>query len=366
MAIDLLYIVSTLRQSGPTNQLYYLLENLSEEFNARILTLSPEPEDSELARFRELDIEYETLGLSRVKGALIGPVRLRNAVNEYDPDIIHTQGIRADTLVTAFVSGHPHVTTIRNYAFDDYPAKYGQKKGMPMAVLHTNILKRLQYPVACSETIAQAVQPHGIDAAPIQNGVDTTSYTPVTPSETQNRREQLGLPTDGPIIISVGSLIERKDPVTVVRGFSQSSLSDDGYLVLLGDGPLRKKCEHAIQDTSRVFFEGWVDNVAAYLQASDFFVSASKSEGLPNSVMEALASGLSVCLSDIQPHKEILQYGDVGTEFEIGSVSGLATALGSLVEKETAAPRTVATDHLSAVRMSREYQQTYRELAQDV
>lgn len=366
MAIDLLYVVSTLRQSGPTNQLYYLLENLSEEFNARVLTLSPEPEDSELDRFRELDIEYETLGLSRVKGALIGPTRLRNAVEEYEPDVIHTQGIRADTLVASFVSGYPHVATIRNYAFDDYPAKYGRPKGMPMAVLHTNILKRLQYPVACSQTIAEAVQPHGIDATPIQNGVDTTSYTPVAASETQNRRDQLGLPSDGPIVISVGSLIERKDPETVVRAFSQSSLSDEGYLVLLGDGPLRKDCESAVQDASRVIFEGWVDNVDAYLQASDYFVSASKSEGLPNSVMEALASGLPVCLSDIQPHKEILQYGDAGTEFAVGSVSGLANALNSLVDKGTETPRAVATDHLSAVRMSHEYQQAYRELAQDV
>ncbi|NGM69087.1 glycosyltransferase [Natronolimnobius sp. AArcel1] len=359
MAIDLLYIVSTLRQSGPTNQLYYLLDNLDDEFNAKILTLSPEPADSELNRFLELGVEYETLGLSRVKGGIVGPYQLRKAVRAYEPDVIHTQGIRADTLAAVFLSGYPHVTTIRNYAYDDYPAKYGGKKGTVMAFVHLNALKRIPYPVACSETIAKKVAPHGIDAVPIQNGVDTTAYTPASDSEQQARREELGLPESGPIVISVGSLIERKDPQTVIRGFFESELSDDGYLVMLGDGPLRDECERLVQDDSRVFFEGWVDDVDDYLQASDYFVSASKSEGLPNSVMEALASGLLVTLSDIQPHNEIMQYGNVGAEFELGSVSGLASALKSIKTIDSEEPRAVATNFLSATHMSREYQSKY-------
>lgn len=363
MAIDLLYIVSTLRQSGPTNQLHYLLENLDDEFNVRILTLSPEPTDSELDRFRDLEVEYETLGLSRIKGGLIAPSHLRKAVSAYDPDVIHTQGIRADTLAALFLSEYSHLATIRNYAYDDYPAKYGKVKGFPMAVVHLNVLKRIPYPVACSETISEKVAPHGINAVPIQNGVDISSYTPATPREQTAARERLGLPETGPIVVSVGSLIERKDPQTVIRGFFESQISEHGYLVLLGDGPLRQNCKRTVENESRVSFEGWVDNVDDYLKASDYFVSASESEGLPNSVMEALASGLPVCLSDIQPHQEILQYGDVGTTFQVGNVTGLATALDSIEEKDTESPRSVASDHLSATRMSREYQRRYRKVA---
>ncbi|ELY97283.1 group 1 glycosyl transferase [Natrialba chahannaoensis JCM 10990] len=362
MAIDLLYIVSTLRQSGPTNQLYYLLKNLDDEFNARVLTLSPEPSDSELERFLELDVEYETLGLSRVKGGLTGPYQLRNAVDNYDPDVIHTQGIRADTLATIFLSGYSHVATIRNDAYDDYPAKYGTAQGLAMAAVHTNILKRLQYPVACSETIAAKVAERGIDAVPIQNGVDTTAYTPASDSEQSARREELGLPDDGPIVISVGSLIERKDPVTVVRGFFESELSDRGYLVMLGDGPLRDECENAVEDESRVFFEGWVENVDDYLQASDYFVSASKSEGLPNSVMEALASGLVVCLSNINPHNEILQYDNCGRTFKLYDHEDLSGKLDSLNNMNCRNSREAATNNLSASRMSQKYQQLYQRL----
>lgn len=364
MATQILYIVSTLRDSGPTNQLYYLIDNLDDEFDATILTLSPEPEDSELPRFQELDVEYTTLGLSRLKGTIHGPSKLRSAVNQHDPDVIHTQGIRADTLSALFLSNYSRVTTIRNYAYDDYPAKYGRIQGKAMGWTHLRALQRLDYPVACSETISGLVADHGINAKPIQNGVDTKTFTPADEETQRQKRDELGLPQSKQIIVSVGSLIPRKEPETAIRGFLSSEIVNESLLVFLGDGFRREACETLVSGSDPIQFEGWVDNVVDYLHAADYFVSASNSEGLPNSVMEALAVGLPVCLSDIEPHQEILRLNEqIGTQFTCGSSNDLASSLEELVSKgyrfQSEQAVSTANKKLSATRMAADYQQFY-------
>ncbi|MGQ3330849.1 glycosyltransferase [Halorubrum sp. FL23] len=366
MTTDILYIVSRLRPSGPTNQLYYILKHLDDEFDATVLTLSPEPEDTELSRFQELGVDCETLGLSRWEGLLFGPWRLRRAVAEHDPDIVQTQGIRADTLSALFLSSYPRITTVRNYPYDDYPAKFGSTQGKAMAAEHVRMYRRIDHPVACSETIADRIRPHGVDATPIQNGVDTEAYSPVEEAEKTRLRSELRISESATVFVSVGTLIPRKNPLDVIEGFQNAEI-EDGVLLMLGDGPLQAECESLAADDDRVRIEGWVDDVAAYLGASDYFVSASSSEGLPNTVMEALAVGLPVVLSDIQPHREILQYdGDTGAEFEVGDTEFLAAAMEGITEgnypSQTTAARALVVSHLSAERMSREYQEQYREL----
>lgn len=55
-----------------------------------------------------------------------------------------------------------------------------------------------------------------------------------------------------------------------------------------------------------------------YLQCADYTISASLSEGLPNSTLESLACGVPMILSDIDPHKEIMRVGDFGVMFNAG------------------------------------------------
>ncbi len=356
-----LYLVSRLRPSGPTNQLYYLLKYLDDEFDPIVLTLSPEPPDTELPRFQELGVQYETWGLSRLKGLIYGSKRLRSAVKKYDPDIIQTQGIRADTLSAMFLRGYPRITTVRNYPYDDYPAKFGDLQGKAMAWEHLRMYKQIDHPIACSETIAELIDSHGVETEVIHNGVDQHKFTPSSADERRQLREKLDLPQDREIIISVGSLISRKDPQTLIKGFQKSKL--DATLVFLGDGPLREECESLAADDVR--FEGHVDNVSEYLQASDYFASASTSEGLPNCVMEALATGLPVCLSDIKPHLELLRDVSVGTMFPVESVVGVSEALVELVDAESdkeSQSRAVVEDHFTAKKMSENYQTLYQRI----
>lgn len=365
--LSVLYIVSTLERSGPTNQLYNLVSNLDTSICVDILTLSPEPDDTLRPKFNNLDVNFHSLGLSRLKGVFQAPSAIADIADEINPDVVHTQGIRADSIAAHSLSKFPRVTTIRNYPYEDYPAKFNPIQGYMMAFQHLRAYKRIDYPVACSETIAARIAQHDIDAHAIQNGVNADQYAPVDGDRIVELRKQLDLPQDKGVIVSVGSLIDRKDPLTVIEGYANSSIRDKVTLVFLGDGPLRDECEAAAEGLN-VRFEGQVDNVNEYLNAADLFASASTSEGLPNSVMEALASGVPVCLSSIGPHQEILQFDEnAGILFEPENPEALSDALDSIVTRNgdqiSKAARAIVTDHLSAARMAHEYQQLYAEVS---
>ncbi|WP_161605708.1 glycosyltransferase [Natrinema pallidum] len=174
------------------------------------------------------------------------------------------------------------------------------------------------------------------------------------------------IPESAIVFLSVGSLIPRKNPLDVIEGFQATDI-EDGVLLMLGDGPLQAECESLAADDDRVRIEGWVDNVSEYLGASDYFVLASSSEGFPNTVMEALAVGLPVVLSDIQPHQEILQHdADAGIEFELRDTRSLAVAMERITTREytaqNAAARVLALDNLNSNEMSKQYLDLYEHI----
>jgi glycosyltransferase involved in cell wall biosynthesis len=362
--------VSTLEKTGPTNQLYYICEKLEgNNTNISILTLSPEPDDSSKFQFDQLGVDYQTLGLSRIEGTVIGPSRLRNLVKEIDPDVVHTQGIRADTLSAIFLNDYQRLSTIRNYSHEDYPSKYGKIRGKVMAKVHLQALSHIEYPIACSETISTKVQPHGIEATTIQNGVDHHQYTPATDTTQKELRKKLDLPTMGDIIISVGPLIQRKNPKTIINGFINSNISEDTTLLFLGDGKLKSDCEELAKDYDSIRFEGFVDNVDEYLKAADYFVSASKSEGLPNAVMEALASGLPVILSNIGPHAEVLYRESAGWLFPTGNTDALGAVFERLESedygKASDAAREIIETEINSEIMGKQYERLYNKIVEN-
>jgi len=84
-------------------------------------------------------------------------------------------------------------------------------------------------PVACSETIRDRYRGRDVAAIAIRNGVDAESYTPPSKAERERIRAELWVRSRGEtVVISVGGLIERKDPETVIDGFQRSETSETG------------------------------------------------------------------------------------------------------------------------------------------
>jgi L-malate glycosyltransferase len=166
------------------------------------------------------------------------------------------------------------------------------------------------------------------------NGVDTThfQYTPDAAASSRSELEkQFGLPVEGPLVLAVGNLKPIKDHMTQVRAAAQLIQQfPKVQVVVLGDGESRDELHAAVaemnlKETMRL--PGAVDDVRPWMRAADVFVAPSVSEGMPNAVLEAMAMGLSLVLSDIPGHREIIN--DDAWYFAPRDAAGLAAALGA-------------------------------------
>jgi glycosyltransferase involved in cell wall biosynthesis len=131
--------------------------------------------------------------------------------------------------------------------------------------------------------------------------------------------------------ISTVGLIDIKNPFTVLEAFHQSGNSDR-ELFFLGEGALRTSLTQRITSLGlqeHAKLTGMIprDKVFEYFSTSDVFVSASRGEGLPVAVLEAMACNRPVILSDIPPHREIVKDIDFIPLIDSEDVAGFARAI---------------------------------------
>ncbi|MBD3378839.1 MAG: glycosyltransferase [Candidatus Omnitrophica bacterium] len=362
--MNICYIISSLRPCGPVNQLYYILAGLDRtDFKPYIVTLSGEKSGTEIDKFRPLVREicnYRFPG----SGLLSFGKRVRSFMFEKGISLVHSQGIRPDT-VSAIFSGVPGIFTLRNYPYEDYILKYGYTKGLPAAAWHMGLLKKQKRVVAVSRGVARLVAQHGLQAEVITNGVDTEKYRPSVDGEKEDLRRSFGLPLGKKVFICAGAMIKRKRPGDVVEGFIRSGVSENAVLVMAGDGPLLENLKSRYGGRKNVIFAGEFREMDLLLRAADYFVSASVSEGLPNAVLEAMACGLPVFVSDIEQHREITGTGaGFGKLFPVEDVKALSAALDIYnkdeYDKKRELCRRTITEKFSAERMSQEYTKLYK------
>ena len=219
--IRLAYIVSTLGRTGPTRQLYNLVKYLDRKtFEPEIITLSLDPPENLSREFINLDIKPASLALSRITSAVIGKKTLERCLESNIPDVIHSQGLRADFLCSALGNYPARVSTKRNNPKDDYSGLYGTLIGTLAAQLHYRALSQIPTVVACSNAIAMPKSISNTASIVIRNGVDIhPSSALCTKQERIEKRRTLNLPTDGRLFIYVGPLIRRKNPEILIRAF---------------------------------------------------------------------------------------------------------------------------------------------------
>ena len=129
-----------------------------------------------------------------------------------------------------------------------------------------------------------------------------------------------------PRVLSVGRLKEPKTFVTLVRALARLDPSSF-TAAIVGDGPDRAAVEREVRGPVELLGER--DDVHAQLLASDLFVLSSGSEGLPLSVLEAMAAGLPVVASDVGGVPELV--GDAGVLVPPHDEEALANAIAGLL-----------------------------------
>ena len=175
-----------------------------------------------------------------------------------------------------------------------------------------------------------SVQADGIPTAVIANGVDPLTFSS---GKERSYSEDDKRPLQ---ILMVSRLHPQKRVVEAVKVLSDARAKGfDFHLSIVGDGSTKKEIQALIEDgklAGRAQLFGWLDKeqlVRQYRQA-DCYLSLSSAEGLPNAVLEAMASGLPVVLSDIPPHRELVIHEANGLLVPVDSGHALISALKKL------------------------------------
>ena len=299
--IKICYAISSLCE-GPTYVLYNIVRYMDFNwFEVNIITMTPEKETSIIGEFKKLPLRIHQLTTDNSLSPWKMGWLLRKKIIEIDPDIVHVHCPRSRLLSPIIPRRCKKVETVHNYP--DLPkVLYGQVKGAVVKWLSTLMTRRMDMVIPCSESIGKKYDEMGIKNKPIPNGCSMPVWE-YDEREKKLLRQELGMADDKTWFLYVGRFSEEKNPNVVIKAFEE--LNNDKYgLIMIGNG--RMWDEMKKHESQNILMPGFTHEVQKYLKATDYFISASDSEGMPNTVLEAMATGIPMLLSDIASHREVL------------------------------------------------------------
>jgi len=283
------------------------------------------------------------------------------------PDVLHTHswGTLFEGLVAARLASVPFVVhgehgTLEARRFNLLAQRWGWMRADRLLSVSSRLADRM----AAQVGVARA------RICVIRNGIDTNRFNPAARAAA---RQQLAIASDDVVIGTVGRLVPVKDQSMLLRAAAELKRRTRQFrLLLAGDGPLRDALQeqaHALGIQNEVSFLGERRDVEVVLAACDVFVLSSLSEGLSNTILEAMSTGLPVVATRVGGADELVDDGRTGVLVPPAQPDALATALASLID-DPAARRTMgaagrlrAEREFSIARMAADYEALYATVA---
>lgn len=304
---------------------------------------------------KDLDgISVETAFTVNIKGLrgllffISALFKLFSMVRRYDIDIIHAHFLIPPGLIAVLVGRLTRKKVAVTVHGSDI---FIQAKNPILRSLIKYTLKKADIIAVVDETIRDKIVELEIDGMGSKikitpNAVDLEKFNP------QNRSsvlEEIGLNTQ-PVILFVGNLVPQKGLKYLLQAKKQ--MKTPAQLVIVGDGPLMYELQKMVKTgkIKDVYFTGKRRDVNQIMPGADVFVLPSTSEGLPITLIEALASGLPAVATDVGGVKELIT-SDVGFIIEPRNTEELTEALDQILENTQRRKKMAQT----AVVKAREY-----------
>lgn len=367
VSIRITYVIPTLDQSGAERQLTLLATRLPpEDFQVSVialnrggyyadqLTAAGIPVDVLQKRFRFDPLSY---------------LRLRRRLAEYRPDIVQSFLFSANSYVRL-----PGVCPATARVVVSERCVDSWKSGWQLKVDRW-LFGRADAMTANSPSVAEFYKDTvGVPADllhTIPNGVPAFEAGPVANG---GIRQEFGLPADARLVGFVGRLAAQKCLTDLVWAFQLlHQVVDNTYLVLVGDGPERDVLSDLARNfgcRDRVIFAGHREDAGAVISQLDLFCLPSSFEGMSNSLMEAMAAGVPVVVSDIPANLELVEHEQNGLSFPLGNGPELTTACKRILNDTELAARlgtaakTMISEQHSVQQLVDRHIELYRQLRQ--
>jgi len=314
---------------------------------------------SGLARARGVDpVVIPELGRAIRPGrdltALVKLVRLFRALR---PDIVHTHTAKAGTLgrLAARLARVPvKIHTFHGHVLDGYfsPPVTRAFLEIERRLAHTTDRLVTVSPRLKAQLLAMGIgKPEQVEVVPL--GLDLERFRRArAPSPTL--RPSLGLTGDTPLLGIVGRLVPIKDHSTLFQALARLHAEVlAAHLVVIGDGEERARLEELAGRLGlgpRIHFLGWRVDLETILGELDVVICASRNEGTPVALIEAMAAGIPVLSTDVGGVADLVTHGRTGWLVSPGEPDAMANGIRRLLDdgplrgRLAAAGRDVALD----------------------
>lgn len=368
------HVIHHLRMGGLENGLVNLINRMSSA-DYRHAVVCVEDYSEFRQRLQRPDVDVVALHRSR-----IGIWGLRRALyalfRQWRPAILHSRNLSGlDALLPARLAGVRRCVH-GEHGRDVDELRNGNRKLDLLRKLHSPLVSRY---VTVSRDLERYLTDR-LHIAPsritqIYNGVDTDRFAPAA-----GRSSGLlppGFADDGMVVFgTVGRAQPIKDQATLIRAFARlrrahPELGARARLAIVGDGPLLGDLRALAQDegvAEAVWLPGARDDVPEVLRSFDVFVLPSLSEGISNTILEAMASRLPLLVTAVGGNVELVDDGAAGRWFAPGDADALASLFAAylsdpaLRERHARAARDAALARFSMDAMVNAYRDVYDKL----
>ena len=339
--------------SGAALQCYSLL-NKMKMYNVKPIVIS-------ISDDKNIPAEYQIGGIQVYKIFVSGKRGFKHRIKELIDifqaiyrirdrvEILHIHCLSLPGLLAGVITGKSIIQKLTLVGEDDFNTISKQRFGWLKLFLFSKVKKIVSISPALTETFKN--WKYESKLVEIPNGVDTVKFSPVKNFEEKKRiRAGLSMPVNVKIVLFVGPLIRRKGIDILIEGWDKVMKSHKAEMLLILAGPeyiagnrefdtdysANIKKQILGHDLGRfIKYTGIVSNPEEYYKVADIFVFPSRSEGLPNALLEALSSGLP-CVSSRIPGitNSIIEDGRSGLLYDTEDSNGLAEALLKVIDND--------------------------------
>lgn len=249
--------------------------------------------------------------------------RLYKLLRRIGPDIVHTRNMGTmDCVIVAFLARVP-IRVHGEHGWDTHDPNGTRLKYRYLRRFLTPFIHRV---VTVSDDLARwltlSVGTPAAKVRHIYNGVDTERFFPAVPEERAV--------APAVVVGSVTRFAAIKDPLNLVEAFVKLPRSTAAKLVMLGSGELHDRAKRVLREAnleSDAWLPGSREDIAEQLRRMDVFVLASLREGISNTILEAMASGLPIVATDTGGNRELVKDGVNGVLVPPGDSAALSKAI---------------------------------------
>lgn len=326
------HLVFKLDYGGLENGLVNIINNYPEnKFRHAIICLTEFTDFSERVDRSEVEI----FSINKKPGKDIKAyINLYKLLKSLKPTILHTRNIATiEGQFWAFLAGVP----IRLHGEHGRDIEDPDGKNKKYIFIRKIFSIFIQHFIALSNDLSDyllnVVKINSAKISQIYNGVDTKKFK--NENQSKDRIHDLIDPDKFIIIGTVGRLETIKDQLTLVYSIKSllerhSSLREKIRVVIVGDGSQYEKIMHAIHENKLeefIYLIGSKDNIDKLMKGFDIFVLPSLAEGISNTILEAMSTGLPVVATNVGGNAELVVDGSTGLLVPSANPSSMANAL---------------------------------------